>query len=209
MKAPTTFIVFFIVSVLLVGCGGSPIPVSYAPKKSENPTLLVDQYLIGVDDQIQISVWKNPDLSATVPVRPDGRISMPLVGEVMAGGRTPEQVVADITQKLSNYIRDPQVAVMITGLNSGEYLSRVRVSGAVLNQRSIRYRQGMTVLDLILEAGGLNEFASGNNSKLYRQTDEGVVAISIFLSDILLAGKMETNIAIEPGDILTVPERLF
>lgn len=197
------------ICVSIVGCSNTSVPVNYAPKKSESPTLLVDQYLIGVDDEIQVTVWKNPDLSITVPVRPDGRISIPLVGEVLAGGRTPSQVAQEITQSLSNYIRDPQVAVILTGLNSHEYLSRVRVSGAVINQTSIRYRQGMTVLDLVLEAGGLNEFASGNNAKLYRQAADGVVTIPVYVSDILLSGEMETNIAIEPGDILTIPERLF
>lgn len=127
----------------------------------------------------------------------------------MAGGKTPEMVAADITQKLSAYVRDPQVAVILVELRSHEYLLRVRVSGAVQAPASFRYRQGMTVLDLILEAGGLNEFASGNSAKLYRQTEQGIVTIPINASDILKSGKMETNIAVEPGDILTVPERMF
>lgn len=199
-----------LVSVFLVaGCGTVQESGNYAPARNNNPLLLVDEYRIGVDDQIQITVWKNPDLTVSVPVRPDGRISMPLAGEIVAGGKTPGEVATEITDKLSTYIRDPQVAVILTELRSHQFLSRVRVSGAVRNPASMSYRQGMTVLDLVLEAGGLNDFASGNSAKLYRQTNDGLVAIPIELADILNRGAVETNYAIEPGDILTVPERLF
>lgn len=193
----------------LQGCSGTPSTTGEPTNITELRTTLVDEYLIGIEDQIQVSVWKNPDLSITVPVRPDGKISIPLVGEVIAGGKTPEMVAADITTKLATYIRDPQVAVILVGLRSHEFLSRVRVSGAVRGAVSVSYRQGMTVLDLVLEAGGLNEYASGNNAKLYRQTDDGVETISVHLADILKSGKMKTNYMIQPGDILTVPERIF
>src|SRR5690606_27846678 len=123
------------------------------------PTL-VDDYLIGVDDEVQVSVWRNPELGITVPVRPDGKISVPLVGDVVAGGRTPNEVAADIQEKLGAYVRDPQVAVILTQLRSHEYLSRVRVTGAVRQPVSIPYRQGMTVLDAVLAAGGVTEFAA-------------------------------------------------
>ncbi|GAB1259752.1 exopolysaccharide export protein VpsN [Aurantivibrio plasticivorans] len=210
-KVKTIFLSLTAIAVcsLVVGCSSTPDDMAYAPQKNAVPVLLVDQYLIGVDDQIQVSVWKNPDLSITVPVRPDGQISIPLVGEVMAGGKTPKMVADDITQKLSAYIRDPQVAVILVELRSHEFLSRVRVSGAVNTPSSFRFRQGMTVLDLVLEAGGLNDFASGNSAKLYRQTEEGVQAISVKVADILKSGKMDTNYAVEPGDVLTIPERLF
>jgi len=211
MKSQLRMLLIFLATavVVLSGCSSAPENVSYGQKRSDSPMLLVDSYLIGVDDQVEVSVWKNPDLSISVPVRPDGKISMPLVGEVMAGGKTPEMVAADITEKLAAYVRDPQVAVILVELRSHEYLSRVRVSGAVQSPASFRFRQGMTVLDMVLEAGGLNEFASGNSAKLYRQTDNGILTIPIKLSDILKSGKMETDIAIEPGDILTVPERVF
>lgn len=193
----------------LTGCSTTPQSGDYAPATNTNPLLLVDEYRIGVDDMVQVTVWKNPELSVTVPVRPDGRISMPLAGEIVAGGQTPQAVAAAISEKLSSYIRDPQVAVILTELRSHEFLSRVRVSGAVRDPASMPYRQGMTVLDLVLEAGGLNDFAAGNGAKLYRQSNDGMVAIPIDLANILNHGKVETNYAIEPGDILTVPERLF
>jgi polysaccharide export outer membrane protein len=172
--------------------------------------LPVKTYHIGVDDRVMVSVWRNPDLSVTVPVRPDGRISLPLIGDVIAGGRTPEEVAADVQQRLAAYIRDPQVAVVMTELRSIEYLSRVRVTGAVHQPISITYRQGMTVLDAVLAAGGPNEFASGDRTRLYRKTkDGGTKTFDVRLDKITKKGDLTTNLLLEPGDIITVPERMF
>lgn len=199
----------FALIVVVSACNSMPKDVSYGPAANENPQLLVKQYLIGVDDQVQVNVWKNPDLSITVPVRPDGKISVPLVGEILAGGKAPEAVAKEIKQKLSKYIKDPQVAVILVNLQSHEFLSRVRVTGAVRNPLSLKYRQGMTVLDVVLEAGGLNEFASANSAKLYRRKNGKVQTIKIDIGDILNDGDMTTNIAMEPGDIISIPERVF
>lgn len=199
---------FTSITLLLAGCSSTPDSSEFA-NTDDASSMLVDEYRIGVDDMVQVTVWKNPDLSVTVPVRPDGRISMPLAGEIAAGGKTPEAVAEDITERLSTYVRDPQVAVILTELRSHDFLSRVRVSGAVREPASVPYRPGMTVLDLVLEAGGLNDFASGNGAKLYRQSNDGMVTIPIELADILNNGRVETNYSIQPGDILTVPERLF
>ncbi len=199
----------FILIFFISSCSTLPDDVSYGPLANENPKLLVKQYLIGVDDQVQVNVWKNPDLSITVPVRPDGKISVPLVGEVMAGGKAPVDVAKEIKRKLSKYIKDPQVAVILVNLQSHEFLSRVRVTGAVRNPLSLKYRQGMTVLDVVLEAGGLNEFASANSAKLYRRKNGKVHTIKIDIGDILNEGDMTTNIAMEPGDIISIPERVF
>lgn len=206
------FVSVMVLSMIMLGCSSSPTsPASTGVENQTSPNsgLLVDQYRIGVDDKVQVSVWKNPELSITVPVRPDGKISVPLVGEVLAGGRTPEEVAEEITQRLNSYIRDPQVAVILVDLLSHEFLSRVRVAGAVKNPVSLPYRQGMTVLDIVLVAGGLNDFASGNSAKLYRQTKEGVETIKIKLTDIMNKGKMSTNVQVLPGDVITVPERIF
>lgn len=169
----------------------------------------VDNYIIGVDDALQINVWRNPELSINVPVRPDGKISVPLIGDTEAGGLTTEQVAATIKQKLSLYIRDPNVTVIVTGLRSHEYLSRVRVTGAVRQAKSMVYRDGMTVLDAVLEAGGVNDFAAPNRTKLYRKTPAKLEVISIKLDNILTGGNLDTNVDLKPGDIITVPERLF
>ena len=193
----------------IVGCSNLPDSVSYGPEVSQNSRLLVDQYHIGVDDRVAVNVWKHPDLSITVPVRPDGKISVPLVGEVLAGGRTPLDVAAEVGEKLKKYIRDPQVAVILVDLRSHEFLSRVRITGAVRSPRSLNFRQGMTVLDVVLEAGGLNEFAAANSTKLFRKIEGKMESVDIDLFDILNDGNMRTNIAIEPGDILSIPERTF
>ena len=169
----------------------------------------IDDYLIGVDDVVQVTVWRNPELGITVPVRPDGKISVPLIGDVMAGGRTPSQVSADIQEKLAAFVRDPQVAVILTALNSHEYLSRVRVTGAVRQPISIPYRQGMTVLDAVLAAGGVNEFAAPDRSSLYRRAEGQTASYAVRLDKIINRGDLSTNFTVAPGDVITVPERAF
>lgn len=165
-------------------------------------------YRIGVDDRVQVSVWRNPELSVTVPVRPDGRISVPLLGDVMAGGRPPQEVAADIEARLATYVRDPKVAVILVDLRSHEFISRVRVTGAVRQPVSVPYRQGMTVLDAVLLAGGVTDFAAANRSKLHRRDARGAVATrDIRLDDILDGGRLESNIDVQPGDVIAVPER--
>src|SRR5438094_717152 len=135
MKEIHTIAGLLLIAANSVLAADTAVPVSPLP---------VETYHIGVDDRLQVSVWRNPDLSATVPVRPDGKISLPLVGDVAAGGRTAEDVAADVKERLATFIRDPQVAVILTELRSNEYLSRVRVTGAVRQPVSITYRQGMT-----------------------------------------------------------------
>ena len=188
----------------------SPQELAAMDKKArEEGNFPVSRYLIGVDDIVKVSVWKNENMSVTVPVRPDGMISIPLAGDVLAGGLTPNQVAASIRQKLKSYIRDPQVTVILTQLRSHDYLSRVRVTGAVRNPISVPFRQGMTVLDVVLAAGGTTEFASPNGTRLYRKHDGKNHVFKIRLGDILNKGKLKTNIDILPGDVVTVPERLF
>jgi polysaccharide export outer membrane protein len=169
----------------------------------------VSAYRIGVDDEVKVSVWQNPGLDVSVPVRPDGKISVPLVGDVDAGGRTPEEVAAEIKEKLTAFVRDPQVTVILTQLRSHEYLSRVRVTGAVRQAVSVPYRQGMTVLDAVLAAGGTNEFAAADRTELYRKEGEGTRAYAVKLDQILQKGELTTNYPVQPGDVITVPERTF
>ncbi|MEM7707667.1 MAG: XrtA/PEP-CTERM system exopolysaccharide export protein [Pseudomonadota bacterium] len=193
---------------LLSGCG-TPRAVDRLPVGEAESAVLVDQYLIGVDDVVQISVWRNPDLDASVPVRPDGKISVPLIGDVQAAGRTPEQVAEVIKQELSTYIKNPLVAVIMTALNSHEYLSRIRVTGAVRSPVTIAYRQGMTVLDAVLAAGGPNEFANSDRSQLIRKSGDNPGSFDILLNQILSKGDLQTNYNLRPGDVITVPERVL
>jgi polysaccharide export outer membrane protein len=207
---------FRAVSVLLAGIvlvvsGCKSVPEAIEGKEEVNrfASHLEGDYRIGIDDRLQITVWRNPELSTTVPVRPDGKISVPLIGDVQAGGNTPTQVAAIIKEKLSAYIREPNVAVILTELRSHEFLSRVRVTGAVRTPRSMPHRPGMTVLDAVLEAGGANDFAAPNRTKLYRKTKTKTEVIDIDLADILTKGKLESNFELKPGDVVTIPERLF
>lgn len=194
----------------LGGCASDAYVATNSPLlKDQAGSGAINIYRIGVDDTLNVNVWRNPELTVTVPVRPDGKISMPLIGDVTAAGSTPEEVSADISKRLQSYVRDPNVTIMVTGLQSHEYLARLRITGAVNTPSSLNYRQGMTVLDAILAAGSVNDFSAPNNTKLYRKIDGKARVINIRLGDILYEGSLETNIDLRPGDIITVPERLF
>ncbi|HNV08228.1 MAG: polysaccharide biosynthesis/export family protein [Dokdonella sp.] len=198
---------FLLAFLMLAACASGPRPGS-AP--TVNPEAqAVEAYRIGVDDVVRVAVWQNPDLNVTVPVRPDGRISVPLVGDVVAGGRTPEEVAAEIKTALEKFVRNPQVTVIIDQLRSHEYLARVRVTGAVRTPISVPYRQGMTVLDAVLAAGGTNEFAAADRTELYRKEGDSTRAFAVRLDRILQKGELDTNYPVQPGDVITVPERTF
>jgi len=195
--------------------GPAPVATSASTTNSAAVAASVDPtnskaYRIGMGDSLAVNVWRNKDLSVTVPVRPDGKISVPLAGDIEVGDRTPEEVSAAITQKLAKYIRDPFVTVIVTGMGSDQYRSRVRVTGAVAKPVSLPYRQGMTVLDVVLEAGGANEFANLSKASLFRKdgSNQGV-RLSIRLDRILKRGDMETNYTLLPGDVVTVPQSAF
>lgn len=198
-----------LVAMVLTGCAQTPEAPAVAPAAPTFVGGIEGDYRIGVDDRVQVSVWRNPELSVVVPVRPDGMISVPLIGDVQAGGKTAPEVAELIRKKLSSYVRDPSVAVILTELRSHEYLSRVRVTGAVRTPRSMPYRQGMTVLDAVLEAGGVNEFASPNGTKLIRKQQAKTEIMDVELGRILNKGDLETNHELRPGDVIAVPERLF
>ena len=204
------FVALLFFAVTLSACGTTAIQDDRDEgAKARLAGAVEGTYRIGVDDLVQVSVWRNPELSVTVPVRPDGKISVPLIGDVQAGGLTPMEVGTVVKDKLGAYIRDPNVAVILTQLRSHEFLSRVRVVGAVRNPRSITHRQGMTVLDAILEAGGVNDFAAPDRTKLHRKINAKPQILKIKLGDILTQGTLETNLELQPGDVITVPERLF
>ncbi|MBJ7277723.1 XrtA/PEP-CTERM system exopolysaccharide export protein [Marinobacter salarius] len=194
---------------LIAGCAG---PGTSSPEKIQkalavDTTNSVDQYILGATDVVRVSVWRNDDLSISVPIRPDGKISVPLAGDVQASGLAPEELARDIELRLESYIREPQVSVVVTSMGSHEFSDRVRVTGAVQQPTSVPHRAGMTVLDMVLNSGGLSPFAAANNSVLYRMVDGEVVAIPIKLDEILTRGDISTNYRLRPGDILTVPER--
>lgn len=197
-------LVVFCVSLMLAACASTGSSTAGAPPAGD---ATVAAYRIGVDDLVQVSVWGSPELGITAPVRPDGMISVPLLGDVRAGGLTPPEVASDIEGKLAAFVKSPQVAVILTELRSHEYLSRVRVTGAVRQPVSIPYRQGMTVLDAVLAAGGVTEFAAPDRSNLYRKNGTGTGSYQVHLDQILNQGDLTTNFDVAPGDVITVAER--
>jgi polysaccharide export outer membrane protein len=165
-------------------------------------------YIIGPGDVIQVFVWRNPELSVSVPVRPDGKVSTPLVEDIVAVGQTPSGLARLIEARLSEYIKTPQVNIIVTTPASA--LSKVTVIGQVRAPGSIPYRQGMTVLDVVLASGGLGEFAGGNRAKIVRKTTDGKSReIHVKLADLVNKGKISNNIEVQPGDVLVVPESIF
>ena len=170
----------------------------------------IDQanYQIGPGDVLDIFVWRNPEISTQVPVRPDGKISTPLVEDMVAVGKTPSELARDMEQVLAKYIKSPSVNVIVTEFR-GTFEKQIRIVGQAANPQSIPYRQGMTVLDVMIEVGGLGEFAAGNKAKLIRTVDGVTTEYRIRLHDLLNKGEIEHNVEIRPGDVLIIPESFF
>lgn len=166
-----------------------------------------NQYLIGPGDTLQVFVWRNPELSTDVPVRPDGKISTPLVENMTAVGKTPTQLARDMEVVLAEYVRSPKVNIIVKSAIST--FSQVRVVGQVASPQALAYREGMTLLDVMLAVGGLAEFASGNRAKLVRMEGGKQREIRVRLYDLLNKGEMKHNIPVKPGDVLSVPASMF
>ncbi len=173
------------------------------------PGAVVDSsYVIGPGDTVQVFVWRNPELSVTVPVRPDGKISTPLVEDMVAVGKTSSQLAREIEKVLAEYIRSPQVNIIVT--NPVSTFSQVKVIGQVTTPSSVPYREGLTALDVVLAVGGLTEFAAGNRAKIIRKNESGKnVEIKVKLEALVRKGKMAENVNMRPGDVLIVPESFF
>ncbi len=185
---------------LLAACGTTG---AYPPA----PTTIVApdlRYRIGPLDTLNVVVWRNADLSTTVSVRPDGRISTPLVEDMLAAGRTPADLARDIERALAKFIRDPVVTVVV-GSFQGTYSDQIRIVGEAARPQAVPYRQDMTILDVMIQAGGLTDFADGNGAVLVRGSEEGK-QFSLRLKDLLKRGDISANAAVKPGDIIIVPQ---
>ena len=169
-------------------------------------TNLTNSFVPG--DSLQIFVWDHADLSTVVQVRPDGKISTPLVEDLQAAGRTPTQLARDIEGVLSEYVRTPVVTVIMQGF-VGEQAQQVRVVGQAVEPQSLQFRQGMTVLDVMIQVGGLSEFAAGNRAKIVRKSGGEQIEIIVRLNDLINKGKVEENVSMRPGDVLIIPESFF
>ncbi|WP_414708899.1 MULTISPECIES: XrtA/PEP-CTERM system exopolysaccharide export protein [Roseateles] len=164
-------------------------------------------YIIGAGDNLSVQVWRNPELSMSVPVRPDGKISAPLVEELLVQGRTPVQVAREIEKALGKYVRDPVVTVIVTNF-VGPYTEQIRVVGEAAKPQALPFKQKMTVLDVMIAVGGLTDFAAGNDATILR-TSEGNKQYSVRLKDLIKRGDVSANVEMRPGDILIIPQSWF
>jgi polysaccharide export outer membrane protein len=165
--------------------------------------------VIGPGDVLKIFVWKNPDLSTEVPVRPDGRITAPLVQDIQAQGRRPTELAASLQQALSEYIQEPVVTVVVAKFAAADNSAAVRVIGAAVTPKAVPYREGLTAMDVLIDVGGLTPVANGNGAKLIRREGDGYRAYPLRLKDLMTSGKLQANIRMKPGDVIRIPERLF
>ena len=196
--------------MLLSSCvgGGRPqLPSSTFVGGREGPS---EEYIIGPLDQLSIFVWRNPDLSAKVQVRPDGRITVPLISDMPAVGKTPAMLADDLRYALSEYIKDPIVSVIVENF-SGTSSQQVRIVGATEKPAAIPYRANMTILDAMISVGGLSEFAAGNRARLIRfdKRSGRQMEYGLRLSDLLKNGDVSANVKLEPGDVIIIPESMF
>jgi polysaccharide export outer membrane protein len=194
-------------SPLIISCASAP-PAQSAPKPSQaQATAVGNDYRIGPGDTLEVFVWRNPELSVTVPVRPDGKIATPLVEDMVAVGKTPPQLARDMEGVLSEYVRSPKVNIIVTTAASA--FSLVKVVGQVLHPQALPYREGMTVLDAILAAGGLTQFASGNRARIVRVENDQQTVIHVKVADLVNSGEVRENVPLKPGDVLVVPQSMF
>jgi polysaccharide export outer membrane protein len=190
----------------IVGAQGE-VPAG-SPAAPAVPAPVVGQdYVIGPGDVMQVFVWRNPELTATVPVRPDGKISTPLVEDMVAVGKSPSMLARDIEKVLSEYVRSPQVNVIVT--QPASVYSQVKVIGQVMNPQALPYREGMRVLDAVLAVGGLAPYAAGNRARLMRVVDGKQQELRVKLGALVNGGDMKQNLELKPGDVLVVPESRF
>lgn len=174
------------------------------------PTVLSSQdytYRIGAGDSLNIIVWRNPELSMAVPVRPDGKVAAPLVEEITAQGKTSIELARDVEKQLSKYVRDPVVTVLVTGF-IGPYSQQIRVVGEAARPQFLNYKSQMTLLDVMIAVGGLTDFAAGNQATILR-TGDGGQQYAVRLKDLIKRGDLSANIEMRPGDILVIPQSLF
>jgi polysaccharide export outer membrane protein len=198
-------------SPLIVGCASAPTRAP-APAPTPTPTAAENKgtdsnYIIGPGDSLEVFVWRNPELSVTVPVRPDGKISTPLVEDMVAVGKTPPQLARDMEKVLGEYVRAPKVNIIVTTAASA--FSLVKVVGQVQHPSALPYREGMRVLDAILAVGGLTQFASGNRARIVRMEDGKEIIIHVKVADLVNSGDVRQNQLLKPGDVLVVPQSIF
>ena len=195
---------FAVCAVILAGCATSGTQYPPAPTQASAPDY---SYIIGAGDNINIIVSRNPELSMTVPVRPDGKISTPLVDELVAQGKNSVELARDIEKQLAKYVRDPVVTVIVTSF-VGPYSEQVRVVGEAARPQFLPFKQKMTLLDVMIAVGGLTDFAAGNSATILRSSENNK-QYSVRLKDLIKNGDISANVEMRPGDILIIPQSFF
>ncbi len=195
-------------AVLLVGALAACSQTGDLPPALIGDEATTPDYRIGPGDNLQIFVWRNPEVSITVPVRPDGRISVPLIEDLEAAGMTPTQLAREIERELGVYIQDPLVTVMVTSF-IGPFAQQVRVVGEAARPQAIPFRANMTLLDVMIAVGGVTEFAAGNRATIVRVVDGSQRQYAVRLDDLVKNGDISANVQMLPGDVLIVPESWF
>ncbi|MCB1906932.1 MAG: polysaccharide export protein [Rhodocyclaceae bacterium] len=196
-----SFVMLLAATMLLAGCATKYPP---APQTAASADY---NYVIGPGDSVNVIVWRNPELSMTVTVRPDGKITAPLVEDLPAIGKDPSALARDFERALSKFIRDPIVTVIVTGF-TGPYSEQIRVVGEAAAPQALPYKQSMTLLDVMIAVGGVTEFADGNGATILR-TSEGNKQYNVRLEDLLKRGDVSANVEMRPGDVLIVPQSWF
>lgn len=200
----------FVFALSACATTGPSLPPASTSTTSQGNNSDVDQstYRIGPGDVLDIFVWRNPEISSQVPVRPDGRISTPLVEDMVANGKTPSELARDMEEVLAKYIKSPSVNVIVTSFE-GTFSGQIRVVGQAANPQAVPYREGMTALDVLITVGGLGEFAAGNRSKLVRNENGEATEYRLRLDDLLNKGDIKHNVELRPGDVIIIPEAFF
>jgi polysaccharide export outer membrane protein len=193
---------FLAVAIAVAGCAANKYPP--APELAASTDY---SYIVGAGDTLNIIVWRNPELSMVVPVRPDGKISTPLVDEMIAQGKNSIEIAREIEQSLGKLVRDPVVTVIVTSF-VGPYSEQIRVVGEAAKPQFLSYKQKMTLLDVMIAVGGLTDFADGNGASILRTADGGK-QYSVRLRDLIKRGDISQNVEMKPGDILIIPQSWF
>ena len=188
----------------LAACSTAPVANTAPPE----PLASASEYKIGPGDTLNITVWRNPEVSMGVPVRPDGKISTPLVEDLPASGKTPSELARDIEKSLAKYIQQPKVTVIVTNF-VGLYDQQIRVIGQAAKPQALQYRENMSVMDVVIAVGGITEFAAGNKASIVREVNGVQRRLNVRLNDLMRNGDISANVPMRPGDILVIPESFF
>jgi len=188
----------------LGGCASK----AYPPLSPEEGQISMHDYLVGPGDQVNIIVWRNPEISMAVPVRPDGKITTPLVEDMPASGKTSSQLARDLEKTLAKYVQDPIVTVIVTSF-VGPYSEQIRVMGEAAKPQALPYRENMTVMDVMIAVGGVTDFADGNKASIIRHINGVQKQFGVRLNDLIKDGDISANVPMQAGDVLVIPESFF